>query len=66
MAIGVVVGVAVISLVLMVVWFSQKRKKRRTGRNSGYPAPSPFASSQNSGNACCLFIYLQGTELNAA
>jgi hypothetical protein len=47
-AIGVIVGVAVISLVLMVVWFSQKRKKRRTGRNSGYPAPSPFASSQNS------------------
>lgn len=49
MAIAVVVGVVVISVVLMVVWFSQKRKKRRIGGNYGYPpAPSPFASSQNS------------------
>jgi len=51
-AIGIVVGVVVIGLALMVVWFSQKRKKRRIGGNYGYPpAPSPFASSQNSGNA---------------
>ncbi|KAF5479294.1 hypothetical protein F2P56_000128 [Juglans regia] len=47
-AIGVVVGVLVISLLVMAVWFLQKRKKRRTGRNAGYPMHSPFASSQNS------------------
>ncbi|XP_062150486.1 proline-rich receptor-like protein kinase PERK8 [Alnus glutinosa] len=47
-AIGLVVGVIVISLLGMALCFVQKRKKRRTGRNYGYPVPSPFASSQNS------------------
>jgi hypothetical protein len=54
-AIGLVVGVIVISLLGMALCFVQKRKKRRTGRNYGYPVPSPFASSQNSGNT---FTYL--------
>lgn len=58
MAIALVVGVLVISLLGMAVCFLQKRKKRRTGTNFGYPVPSPFASSQNSGNTFAyLFIY---------
>lgn len=48
MAIGIVVGVLVLSLVVMAVWFT-KKKKRKNGSNL-YTMPSPFASSQNSGN----------------
>lgn len=46
MAIGIVVGVLVLSLVVMAVWFA-KKKKRKNGSNL-YTMPSPFASSQNS------------------
>ncbi|KAL9343808.1 hypothetical protein Peur_064239 [Populus x canadensis] len=46
-AIGIVVGFVALSLLVMAVWFAQKRKRRR-GENIGYTMPSPFASSQNS------------------
>ncbi|KAL3596937.1 hypothetical protein D5086_008574 [Populus alba] len=45
--IGIVVGFAVLSLLVVAVWFAQKRKRRRR-ENVGYTIPSPFASSQNS------------------
>lgn len=47
MAIGLVVGFLVLSLLVMAVWFAQKRK-RRAQSNDGYNMPSPIASSQNS------------------
>ncbi|XVF20511.1 hypothetical protein REPUB_Repub12eG0006700 [Reevesia pubescens] len=50
-AIGLVVGFIVLSLLVMAVWFAQKRKRKRAGPNNGYTMPSPFASSQNSGSA---------------
>ncbi|XP_011046777.1 PREDICTED: proline-rich receptor-like protein kinase PERK8 [Populus euphratica] len=46
-AIGIVAGFVVLSLLVVAVWFAQKRK-RRQGENVGYTIPSPFASSQNS------------------
>ncbi|KAL9381172.1 hypothetical protein Peur_026829 [Populus x canadensis] len=46
-AIGIVVGFVALSLLVMAVWFAQKRK-RRNGENIGSTMPSPFASSQNS------------------
>ncbi|PON40609.1 Serine/threonine protein kinase [Parasponia andersonii] len=47
-AIGVIVGFVVLSLVVMAVWFVQKKKRKRNSLNLGYSIPSPFASSQNS------------------
>lgn len=47
MAIGVV-GFLALSLVVLGVWFTQKRKRKKAAFNSGYTMPSPFASSQNS------------------
>ncbi|EEF28741.1 proline-rich receptor-like protein kinase PERK8 isoform X2 [Ricinus communis] len=47
-AIGIVVGFAVLSLLVMAVWFVKKRKRRHDISNIGYTMPSPFASSQNS------------------
>ncbi|XP_023551466.1 proline-rich receptor-like protein kinase PERK8 [Cucurbita pepo subsp. pepo] len=44
-AVGSVVGVLVLSLVIMAIWFVQKRKRRK--KNIPYTVPSPF-SSQNS------------------
>ena len=49
-AIGVVVGLVVLSLLVMAAWFVQRRKKKGVEPNIGYTMPSPFASSQNSGN----------------
>lgn len=46
MAVGSVVGVLVLSLVIMALWFVQKRKRRK--KNIPYTIASPF-SSQNSG-----------------
>lgn len=40
-------GFVALSLLVVAVWFAQKRKRRR-GENVGYTIPSPFASSQNS------------------
>lgn len=54
MAIGIVVGFVVLSLLVMAVWFVQKRKRKETGSKVGYDMPSPFASSQNSGIALCI------------
>ncbi|RDX98383.1 Proline-rich receptor-like protein kinase PERK8, partial [Mucuna pruriens] len=48
-AIGIVVGFIVLSLLVMAVWFLQKKKKKDTGSRGGYAAPSPFTSSHNSG-----------------
>ncbi|CAN6708347.1 unnamed protein product [Malus baccata var. baccata] len=45
-AIGIVVGFVVLSLVVMAVWY--RKKKRKAGENFAYNMPSPFASSQNS------------------
>ncbi|TQD74383.1 hypothetical protein C1H46_040095 [Malus baccata] len=50
-AIGIVVGFLVISLLVMAVWFAKKQKKRKAGANLAYSMPSPFASSQNSDSA---------------
>ncbi|KAF7822346.1 proline-rich receptor-like protein kinase PERK8 [Senna tora] len=48
-AIGIVVGFVVLSLLVMAVWFVQKRKRKERGQKVGYAMPSPFGSSQNSG-----------------
>ncbi|KAL6961046.1 Proline-rich receptor-like protein kinase perk8 [Sarracenia purpurea var. burkii] len=50
-AIGIVVGFVALSLVVMAVWFTQKRKRSRYGLSDGYVMPSPLASSQNSGSS---------------
>ncbi|KAA8547840.1 hypothetical protein F0562_004269 [Nyssa sinensis] len=47
-AIGIIFGFLALSLVVMAVWFTRKRKKNRPGSNGGYIMPSPYASSQNS------------------
>lgn len=39
-----------LSLVVMVVWFARKRKKRVAGLGGGYGMSSPYASSQESGS----------------
>ncbi|KAL9297375.1 hypothetical protein ACSQ67_023271 [Phaseolus vulgaris] len=48
-AIGIVVGFFVLSILVMAVWFVQKKKKKEKGSRGGYAAPSPFTSSHNSG-----------------
>lgn len=48
MAIGLVVGFLVLSLLVMAVWVAKKRKRRGPQSNVGYNMPSPVASSQNS------------------
>lgn len=50
MAIGIAVGFLVLSLLVMAVWFAHKRKKKRAGEHIGYTLPSPYASSQKSGD----------------
>jgi hypothetical protein len=48
-AVGIVGFLAVVSLVVMFVWYNKKRKKRASSGFSGpYNMPSPFASSENS------------------
>ncbi|KAI6700384.1 hypothetical protein NL676_014708 [Syzygium grande] len=47
-AIGLVVGFLVLSLLVMAVWVAKKRKRRGAQSNVRYNMPSPFASSQNS------------------
>ncbi|KAE8654992.1 Proline-rich receptor-like protein kinase PERK12 [Hibiscus syriacus] len=49
--IGIVVGFIVLSLLVMAVWFVQKRKRKNARPKIGYTMPSPFASSQNSDSA---------------
>nr|KYP33801.1 putative serine/threonine-protein kinase At1g01540 family [Cajanus cajan] len=48
-AIGIVVGFVILSLLVMAVWFVQKKTKKDKGSRGGYAAPSPFTSSHNSG-----------------
>ncbi|KAI4346800.1 hypothetical protein L6164_007668 [Bauhinia variegata] len=48
-AIGVVVGFIVLSLLVMAMWFVHKRKKKGSRSRVDYTGQSPFASSQNSG-----------------
>ncbi|XWS30650.1 hypothetical protein CRYUN_Cryun23aG0003800 [Craigia yunnanensis] len=50
-AIGIVVGFVVLSLLVMAVWFAQKRKRKRAGPKIGYTMPSTFVSSPNSDSA---------------
>ncbi|KAL8118609.1 hypothetical protein AgCh_016213 [Apium graveolens] len=47
-AIGIIVGFLVLSLVVMAVWFTRRRKRKISNSIGGYVMPSPFASSQNS------------------
>ncbi|KAJ8546280.1 hypothetical protein K7X08_018863 [Anisodus acutangulus] len=47
-AIGVVAGFLALSLVIVAVWFTRRRKKRESAFNLNYMAPSPFSSSPNS------------------
>ncbi|KAL1810468.1 hypothetical protein ACET3Z_027458 [Daucus carota] len=47
-AIGIIVGFVALSLLVMAVWFTRRKKRRISDSISGYVMPSPFASSQNS------------------
>ncbi|KAF3644630.1 Proline-rich receptor-like protein kinase PERK9 [Capsicum annuum] len=47
-AIGVVAGFLALSLVIVAVWFTRRRKKRESAFNLNYLGPSPFSSSPNS------------------
>ncbi|XP_019419881.1 PREDICTED: proline-rich receptor-like protein kinase PERK8 isoform X1 [Lupinus angustifolius] len=47
-AVGIIVGFFVLSLLVMAVWFV-KKKKKGTGSKVGFPKASPLASSHNSG-----------------
>ncbi|KAL3629526.1 Proline-rich receptor-like protein kinase perk8 [Castilleja foliolosa] len=47
-AIGSIVGFLALSLLIIAVLFTRRRKKRENKSNLGYIVPSPFASSQNS------------------
>ncbi|CAI9763337.1 unnamed protein product [Fraxinus pennsylvanica] len=49
-AIGIVVGFLALSLVVLAVWYTHKRKKRKDTFNQE-AMPSPFASSQNSASS---------------
>ncbi|KAK4488319.1 hypothetical protein RD792_004075 [Penstemon davidsonii] len=46
--VGSVVGLLAISLVILAVFFTHKRKKKKDRFRLNYAMPSPFASSQNS------------------
>ncbi|KAK6129075.1 hypothetical protein DH2020_037188 [Rehmannia glutinosa] len=47
-AVGSIVGFLALSLVVLAVWFTHRRKKRKNKFSLNYNIPSPFASSQNS------------------
>ncbi|GKV16858.1 hypothetical protein SLEP1_g27432 [Rubroshorea leprosula] len=50
-AVGVIAAFVVLGLLVMAVWFAQKKKKRNARANTGYTMPSPFTSSHNSDSA---------------
>ncbi|GLT34004.1 hypothetical protein SLA2020_085520 [Shorea laevis] len=50
-AVGVIAAFVVLGLLVMAVWFAQKKKKRDARANTGYTMPSPFTSSRNSESA---------------
>ncbi|KAF6170461.1 hypothetical protein GIB67_036235 [Kingdonia uniflora] len=45
LAIGLVAGFIVLSLIGLGMWFWKKQKDKKTGYNGGYIMPSPFGSS---------------------
>ncbi|KAG6396173.1 hypothetical protein SASPL_142315 [Salvia splendens] len=45
---GILVGFLALSLVVLAVWYTSKRKRRKDQFRLNYAMPSPFASSQNS------------------
>ncbi|XP_051118958.1 proline-rich receptor-like protein kinase PERK8 [Andrographis paniculata] len=47
-ALGSIAGLLALSLVVLVVWYFRRRKKRKDGFSLKYGMHSPFASSQNS------------------
>ncbi|KAL2252336.1 proline-rich receptor-like protein kinase PERK8 [Sesamum indicum] len=47
-AVGSIVGFLALTLVVLAVWFTHRRKKTKNGFSLNYAVPSPFASSQNS------------------
>ncbi|KAI3452132.1 hypothetical protein Pfo_008797 [Paulownia fortunei] len=47
-AVGSIVGFLALSLVVLAVWFTHRRKRRKNRFSLNYAMPSPFASSQNS------------------
>ncbi|XP_054786787.1 proline-rich receptor-like protein kinase PERK8 isoform X2 [Prosopis cineraria] len=47
--IGIIFGFAVLSLLVMAMWFVWKRKRKEARLKVGYNMPSPYASSHNSG-----------------
>ncbi|KAF7822212.1 proline-rich receptor-like protein kinase PERK8 [Senna tora] len=59
--IAVVVGFVVLSLLVMAIWFVQKRKRKETGSKFGYSMTSPYPSSQNSGT---VFLRSQSPPLH--
>lgn len=62
-AIGIVVGLMALSLVVMVVWFARKRKKRVAGLGGGYGMSSPYASSQESGSSFIFCIMFNSSSI---
>ncbi|XP_051140587.1 proline-rich receptor-like protein kinase PERK8 [Andrographis paniculata] len=60
-AISSIVGFLALTLVILAVWRLHKRKKRKDKLSSNYPAPSPFASSQNSDSS---FLRSQSASAN--
>ncbi|XP_073296188.1 proline-rich receptor-like protein kinase PERK8 isoform X1 [Primulina huaijiensis] len=46
--IGGVVGFLALTVVVLAVWFTNRRRKRNNRLSLNYAVPSPFASSQNS------------------
>ncbi|KAF8389839.1 hypothetical protein HHK36_024358 [Tetracentron sinense] len=47
-AVGIVVGFIVLSLIGLAVWCVRKKRKKAAGYNGGYVMPSPLGSSQKS------------------
>ncbi|XP_019176357.1 PREDICTED: proline-rich receptor-like protein kinase PERK8 isoform X1 [Ipomoea nil] len=47
-AVGAILGVFVVTLVVIGVWYKRRQRKREAASNPWYLAPSPFHSSQNS------------------
>ncbi|KAH6791872.1 Protein kinase superfamily protein [Perilla frutescens var. hirtella] len=58
-AVGTVVGFLALSLVVLAVWYTHKKKRRKDRFSLNYTMPSPFASSQHSGNSDSSFLRSQ-------
>ncbi|XVE85983.1 hypothetical protein DITRI_Ditri17bG0135800 [Diplodiscus trichospermus] len=64
-AIGVTVGIIVLSLIGMAVWCLRKQKKKPTRLSGGYVMPSPLGSSPRSGGFGAVYkgCLLDGREV---